>query len=74
MVIENATPLALALLEIGDLAALLVADRCAKAAGVRFWASKIAPCSIKLVGRRPRCGRAKLASRPGEWVPRPNWS
>lgn len=51
---ESAGPLALALLEIGNLApAMLVADRCAKAAGVRILgiesADSAAQC-IKLVG------------------------
>ena len=51
---QSASPLALALLEIGNLApALLVADRCAKAAGVRILgiesADSAAQC-IKLIG------------------------
>src|SRR5580704_905158 len=51
---RSSSPLALALLEIGNLApALLVADRCAKAAGVRIIgiesADSAAQC-IKLVG------------------------
>src|SRR5476651_2575538 len=51
---HSTEPLALALLEIGNLApALLVADRCAKAAGVRILgiesADSAAQC-IKLIG------------------------
>lgn len=51
---NSAPPLALGLLEVGNLApALLVADRCAKAAGVRILgiesADSAAQC-IKLVG------------------------
>jgi microcompartment protein CcmL/EutN len=51
---QTASPLALALLEVGNLApALLVADRCAKAAGVRILgiesADSAAQC-IKLIG------------------------
>ena len=54
MVTQRTEPLALALLEIGNLApAMLVADRCAKAAGVRILgiesADSAAQC-IKLVG------------------------
>ncbi|MEX0679291.1 MAG: BMC domain-containing protein [Pirellulales bacterium] len=54
MVTESTEPLALALLEIGNLApAMLVADRCAKSAGVRILgiesADSAAQC-IKLVG------------------------